>query len=324
MAVHTKLTQEEIAHFVAENYQIGELVSFKEIMDGIDNSNFIIETTQNKFILTLFESRIKDDELPFFMNLKFHLSHHDICCPEPIENNSGALISKVKNKSASIVSFLNGANLKPEAGGLFKTITKEHCLQIGEVTVRLHKAVGDFEGTRENDLGIHYWPQFFNKIADLTENYQAGLKAEIQGYIDFLSKNWHENLPSGVVHVDLFPDNVFFDEKGKLSGVIDFYFAATDLFVYDLAVVINAWCFDENNQFDEAKYQALLEGYQKIRPLSEAELNFLPIALVGASLRFLLTRLNDMFFTPKESLVKIKDPQEYLQKIRFFQAHTKT
>jgi len=318
MAVHTKLSRQEIADFIAENYQIGELVSFKEIIEGIDNSNFIIQTNSDKFILTIFENRINKDELPFFMNLKLHLAEHKICCPKPIKNNYGQLISSVKNKSAAIVSFLLGATLKPLDIGLYASITENHCQQIGNVSAHLHNAVLDFKEIRTNDLGIFGWRNLFNKIADQIENYQTGLSSEISNYIDFLERNWQNNCQSGTVHSDLFPDNVFFDEQNNLSGVIDFYFAANDLFIYDLAITISAWCFDENNKFDEKKSAAILVGYQKIRKLSDVELEFLKIALVGAALRFLLTRLNDLFFTPKDSLVKIKNPQEYLEKIRFF------
>lgn len=318
MAVHTKLSRQEIADFITENYQIGELVSFKEIIEGIDNSNFIIQTNSDKFILTIFENRINKDELPFFMNLKLHLAEHKVCCPKPIKNNYGQLISSVKNKSTAIVSFLPGATLKPLDTGLYASITENHCQQIGNVSANLHNAVLDFKEIRTNDLGISGWRNLFNKIADQIENYQTGLRVEISSYIDFLERNWQNNYQSGAVHADLFPDNVFFDEQNNLSGVIDFYFAANDLFIYDLAITISAWCFDENNKFDEKKSAAILVGYQKIRKLSDAELEFLKIALVGAALRFLLTRLNDLFFTPKDSLVKIKNPQEYLEKIRFF------
>lgn len=318
MAVHTKLTHQEISEFVKTNYQIGELSSFKEIVDGIDNSNFIIHTTTDKYILTIFENRIKRDELPFFMNLKLHLAEHKISCPKPIKNNYDSLISDIKGKPASIVSFLNGATLKPEESGLYSTITPNHCLQVGQTLANLHNAVVDFKGVRKNDLGIEGWRTLFNKISSHIENYQAGLTSEMQGYLDFLEQNWQYDFASGAVHVDLFPDNVFFDEKNNLSGIIDFYFAANDLFIYDLAVTINAWCFDQNNQFDLVKYSAMIEGYKQNRKISDKELEFLKIALIGASMRFLLTRLHDMFFTPKESLVKIKNPKEYLQKIRFF------
>lgn len=318
MAVHTKLTNQEIADFLKENYNIGELVSYKEIIDGIDNSNFIINTSENKFILTIFESRINEQELPFFMNLKLHLAEHNICCPKPILNNSHSPISKIKNKSASVVSFLSGATLKPQDAGLYSSITINHCAQIGKTMADLHNAVVDFKGTRKNDLGILGWRNLFNKISNHIDNYQTGLKSEIESYINFLEQNWQDKSPSGATHLDLFPDNVFFDEQNNLSGVIDFYFAANDLFIYDLAITMNAWCFDEKNQFDEKKFQAMLMEYQKVRQLSAEEMSFLKIALIGGSLRFLLTRLHDLFFTPKDSLVNIKNPQEYLEKIRFF------
>lgn len=317
MAVHTKLTQNEIIAFL-KNYSIGELVTFKEILDGIDNSNFIIETTQDKFILTIFENRISQEQLPFFMDLKLHLAQHQICCPKPIANNAGQLISLAKGKSAAIVSFLNGRSLKPEESGLYESITTIHCGQVGRVLALLHNAVADFTSYRANDLGVDGWRHLFNKIADRIDNYQPNLQLEIAEYIDFLEKNWRSDLSSGVVHVDLFPDNVFFDQNNNLSGVIDFYFAAHDLFIYDIAVVINAWCFDKNNQFDQKKYLAILDGYRHVKAISEPELEFLKVALMGASMRFLLTRLNDLFFTPPDSLVKIKNPQEYLEKIRFF------
>jgi len=317
MAVHTKLNQQEIADFLKQNYQIGELISFKEIVDGVDNSNFIIQTNINKFILTIFESRISKGELPFFMNLKLHLAQHKINCPKPIKNNSEQLISSIKNKPAAIVSFLPGATLKPLNNGLYASITENHCQQIGQVSANLHNAVVDFGWLRRNDLGILGWRNLFNKIVDHIENYQTGLCQEILGYINFLENNWSNNYQSGAIHADLFPDNVFFDEQNNLSGVIDFYFAANDLFIYDLAITINAWGFDKNNKFDEKKLSAILAGYQKIRKLPGEEFNFLKIALIGAALRFLLTRLNDLFFTPNNSLVQIKDPQEYLEKIRF-------
>ncbi len=323
MAVHTKLTKQEIADFITQNYQIGKLVSFKEIIDGIDNSNFVIQTDSNRFILTIFENRINKDELPFFMNLKLHLATHKICCPKPIKNNVGHLISTIKNKPSSVVSFLNGATLKPLDNGLYDSITENHCGQIGKTVAFLHNSVIDFKGQRKNDLGILGWKSLFEKIADQIDNYQFGLRKEIQSYINFLENNWQNHYSSGAIHADLFPDNVFFDEQNNLSGVIDFYFAANDLFIYDLAIVINAWCFDKNNKFSKKKSAAILLEYQKIRKLSAAELNFLKIALIGASLRFLLTRLYDLFFTPQDSLVKIKNPQEYLDKIRFFYSSDK-
>lgn len=321
MAVYTKLDFSDIADFL-KNYEIGELVSFKEIIDGIDNSNFIIETDSGRFILTIFESRINKDELPFFINLKAHLAAQKVCCPNPIANKNGDLINKIKGKEALIVTFLSGATLKPQENGVYASIKPQHCFEIGKNLAILHLGVHDFKENKFNELGIKGFGNLFGKMADKIDSYEAGLKAEIENYLDFLQKKWSpeiaSNLASGVVHADLFPDNVFFDENDKISGIIDFYFSATDLFIYDLAIIINAWAFDAKNQFDQEKFEQILKGYETIRKLPKEEKEFLNIALVAAALRFLLTRLYDTFNTPKGSLVKIKNPQEYLQKIRFF------
>jgi len=328
MAVYTRLTSKEIADFLQQNYAIGDFIFHKEIIDGIDNSNFIINTTSGKFILTIFESRINKDDLPFFMDLKLYLADYGICCPKPVKNNLDSIISTIKNKPAAIVSFLDGKTLKPEDNGLYSSITTNHCRQIAKILANLHNEVINFKGVRENDLGIFGWRVLFNKIADKIDNYQNGLRQEIEIYLNFLEQHWittRNDLGYGIIHADLFPDNVFFDQNNNLSGIIDFYFAASDLFIYDLAIVINAWCFDKTNHFDIKKYDIILQEYQKEKnphqEFSKTELNFLKIALVGASLRFLLTRLHDLLFTQKDSLVKIKDPQEYLQKIRYFYWH---
>jgi len=322
MAVYTKLTSENIIEFL-KNYQIGNLVSFQEIIDGIDNSNYILNTTVGKFVLTIFESRIKKDELPFFMNLKLHLAQEGICCPDPIKNNSDSVIGEIDGKPASIVSFLSGSILKPRKDGYYLNITNKHCFEIGQVLARLHLAVTDFPDFRKNDLGIYGWRNLFDKIAVNIKNYQKDLDQEIKSYLDFLEKKWIQELPSGAVHTDLFPDNVFFNQKNELIGVIDFYFSANDAFIYDLAVAINAWCFDKNNNFIQARLSAILGGYERIRKLQKDEQEFLKIALIGASLRFLLTRLYDLFHTKKDSLVKVKNPDEYLKKIRFFNLELK-
>ncbi|MDA7705219.1 homoserine kinase [Rickettsiales bacterium] len=318
MAVYTKLNFKQIDNFLSQNYNIGKLKDYKEIIAGIDNSNYIIETEQDKFIFTIFESRIKKEDLPFFMNLKNHLSSNDISCPKPIFNNDNKIISLVNDKSASVVSFLQGATLMPQEDGLYDNITNQHCQEIGQITAKMHQKASNFTQKRVNDLDFTHLKELFNQISNQIEDYRSGLKKEISQYINFIDQKWDLNLPSGPCHLDLFPDNVFFDKSGNLSAIIDFYFAANDIFTYDLAININAWCFDGKNQFCQEKYDILINSYQKTRKLSQKEQDFLPIALICASLRFLLTRFYDYFNTPEGSLVNVKNPDEYLDKIRFF------
>lgn len=317
MAVYTKINQSQISDHL-QNYNIGKLVKFKEIIQGIDNSNFILETDAGRFILTIFESRIDEKDLPFFINFKLHLAQKGICCPKPIANKDGEVIADLQSKNSAIVTFLDGATLEPQSDGYYNNITPKHCFEVGKILAKLHVAAQDFSMSRSNDLGINDWKEFLTKFTDKLDSYQQGLALEINENLEFLQKSWNFDLPSGPSHLDLFPDNVFFDKNNNLSGVIDFYFAANDLLIYDLAIIVNAWCFDENNNFSQKKFAEMLKGYEISRVISESEKDFLKIALVAASMRFLLTRLHDMFFTPKDSLVNIKDPQEYIAKLRFF------
>lgn len=314
MAVYTKLTKDEIINHL-KNYQIGELLEFKEIVEGIDNSNFILKTTKGKYILTVFEARIDKEQLPFFINLKLHLSKKGISCPEPILDNKGLAIVEIKEKKSIIASFLSGATLKPKEDGYYNSITPKHCFEVGKQLAKMHEAARDFSMNRENELGIKGFRIFFTKFSNLVEE---NLREEILANLDFIETNSKLELPSAAAHADLFPDNVFFDENSNLSGVIDFYFAANDFLIYDFAIVANAWCFDEKNNFIVEKFTQLKKGYLEIRKFAPAEESFLKIALVAAAMRFLLTRLHDKIFTPKDSLVKIKNPQEYLEKLRFF------
>ncbi len=319
MAVYTRLTRPELEQHL-QNYSLGKLINFKEIVEGIDNSNFILETEKGKFILTIFESRIAKDELPFFINLKLHLAKRGICCPRPILDSQGLAVCDLKKKKSAIVTFLSGKILPSQGDGYYNNITKKHCFEVGKILAKLHLAATDFTMFRKNDLGVKGFRPLFSKFEPLIENYQKNLTAEILQNINFLEEQWRFDLPSSAVHIDLFPDNVFFDEKQEVSGVIDFYFAANDTLIYDFAICINAWCFDEKNNFSEEKFSEMLRGYEEIKKFDDKEKNFLKIALVGAAMRFLLTRLHDMFFTPEGPLVKIKNPQEYLAKLRFFRA----
>lgn len=319
MAVYTKISAAEITEHL-KKYDLGELVALKEIMDGIDNSNFILETKKGKFILTIFESRIDKNDLPFFVNFKLHLSQKGIYCPAPILDKQGSVITELKEKKSVIVTFLDGKSLKPRSDGYYDSITSSHCFEVGQILARLHLAAQDFRMSRHNDLGVMGFGPLFKKFENLLEGYQKNLHSEVLQNIDLVQSSWNDDLPGCATHLDLFPDNVFFNDLGKASGVIDFYFAANELMVYDFAIAVNAWCFDENNNFDEEKFSEMLRGYELIRNFSAVEKDFLKIALLAAAIRFLLTRLHDMFFTSKDSYVKIKNPQEYLAKSRFFRA----
>lgn len=319
MAVFTKITKQALEDHL-QKYQLGQLLDFKEIIEGIDNSNFALNTSAGKFILTIFESRIDKNQLPFFINFKLHLAEKGICCPRPILDKYGLAIADFGEKKSVIVTFLSGETLKPQLDGYYSNITANHCFEIGKISAQLHEAALDFSMQQKNNLGINGLRPLFSKFEHLLENYQKNLRAEILENLDFLEKSWSFDLPSAAVHADLFPDNVFFDKNQKCSGVIDFYFAANDALIFDLASTINAWCFDEKNNFIDEKFAELIRGYESLRKFSDAEKNFLKIALVGAAMRFLLTRLHGMFFTPKDSLIKIKNPQEYLAKLRFFKS----
>ncbi len=320
MAVYTKISAIEIAQHLTK-YDLGEVISLKEILDGIDNSNFILETKKGKFILTIFESRIAKKDLPFFINLKLHLAKNAICCPLPISDKSGKVIVELKDKESVIVTFLKGATLRAREDGYYDNITLAHCFEVGKTLASLHLGAADFKMSRHNDLGVDGWKPLLLKFENLIEDYQKNLAAEILENINFLKNSWRYDLPEGACHLDLFPDNVFFDENAKLSGVIDFYFAANDALVYDFAVIVNAWCFDEKNNFVQKRFDEMWRGYEELRKFSVAEKDFLKVAYAGAAMRFFLTRMHDMFFTPKDSHVRIKNPQEYLEKLRFFRSH---
>lgn len=315
MAVHTKISREQLISHL-KNYDIGDLVDYQGIVEGIDNSNFIIKTTKNKFIFTIFESRIDPQSLPYFINLKKHLQSHGIPCPKPIADKNGEIIIDFDNKKTTIVSFLEGSSLKPADDGYYYNISQQHCFQIGEILAKMHLASSSFKLHRHNDLAIDGLQKLFAKFHDLLNDYDPEIYSLINQEIAIIKSLWNLNLPSSACHLDLFPDNVFFQDN-KISAVIDFYFSANDLLIYDLAIVINAWCFDKAI-FNYNKFIAMFNGYQQIRQFSKTEIEFLPIALKCASIRFLTTRLHDYFFTPKESLVKVKDPQEYKAKLQFF------
>ena len=320
MAVYTKLSQQEISNLISK-YQIGKLISFQEIIAGIDNSNYIITTDQTKFILTIFEDRLKNENIAFFMNLKNFLTTNGIICPKAIKDQSGDIIGEIKGKKFAIISFLTGKTLLPNHDGYYSNITVKHCQQVGSQLGKIHNIIHQFSQSRANDLDILGIEKIFHKFADKLKI--LGIKDEICQYLQKCQNIKTSNLEQQVIHGDIFPDNVFFDEEKNLSGIIDFYFASNGFLIYDLAVAINAWCFDGKNFFSQEKEKVLIEAYQKYRQITQQELEVFHEMKLQAALRFFLTRLQDFCHTDLKSLVKVKNPKEYLEKLRFFNNNKK-
>lgn len=307
MAVYTEVEESELADFVAP-YGIGSVLSVKGIAEGVENSNYLVHTDAGHFILTLYEKRVDPDDLPFFLGLMDHLSEKGIKCPTPLKTHTGAALGVLSERPAAIVTFLDGMSVRRPG------VT--HCAALGAALGQLHTAGRDFAMRRVNALAPAGWRPLFEANAERADDVAVGLRAEIAAELDDVVGNWPSDIPGGVIHADLFPDNVFF-LNGEVSGLIDFYFAATDLLAYDVAICLNAWCFEPDLSFNVTKARALLSGYNGIRPFTRSEFDTLPLLARGACLRFLLTRLNDWLNVPENALVTPKDPMEYVRKLRF-------
>jgi homoserine kinase type II len=310
MAVYTDVTADDLTDFLSR-YQIGELRSYKGIAEGVENSNFLLHTSAGNFILTLYEKRVAANDLPFFLGLMEHLAARGITCPQPVKNRQGGVLGKLAGRPAAIVTFLDGLWIRRPNPG--------HCAAVGEALARLHLAGKDFPNKRANALSIESWRALYAQAKERGDSVRPGLCAEIAKELDALDKSWPRDLPDGVIHADLFPDNVFF-LGDRLSGLIDFYFACTDTLAYDVAVCLNAWCFEPDHSYNVTKGRALLRSYANVRALSAAERAALPMLARGAAMRFLLTRLVDWLAVPEGALVKPKDPLEYYRKLRFHQS----
>jgi homoserine kinase type II len=311
MAVYTDVAADELAEFLT-GYDIGELLSYKGIAEGVENSNFLLHTTAGYFILTLYEKRVAKSDLPFFLGLMTHLSRHGINCPQPVQNKRGEALVSLAGRPAAIINFLEGVwPRKPSVA---------HCAGAGQALAKLHLAGRDFGMSRANALSVSGWRPLFDAAASRADELQYGLSDFIRAELDHLEGNvWPNNLPLGVIHADLFPDNVFFLGE-RVSGIIDFTFACDDMLAYDVAICLNAWCFESDCSFNVTKARAFLGAYGRERQLSDAERDALPVLARGAALRFLLTRLVDFLNVPEGALVKPKDPLEYVRKLRFQQA----
>ncbi|MBB4568459.1 homoserine kinase [Rhizobium leucaenae] len=307
MAVYTDITEDDLKWFLTE-YDVGTLLSYKGIAEGVENSNFLLHTSREPLILTLYEKRVEKGDLPFFLGLMQHLASRGLSCPLPLPRKDGALLGHLSGRPAALISFLEGMWLrKPEA---------KHCREVGKALAAMHVAGEGFAIKRPNALSVEGWQGLWEKSEARADEVEPGLQDEIRGELDFLKRHWPKDLPDGVIHADLFPDNVFF-LGDELSGLIDFYFACNDLLAYDVSICLNAWCFEKDGAYNITKGMALLEGYQSVRPLNDAEIAALPTLSRGSALRFFLTRLYDWLTTPAGALVTKKDPLEYLRKLRF-------
>jgi homoserine kinase type II len=309
MAVYTEVSDEELSTFIA-NYGLGELSSFKGIAEGVENTNYIVHTTHGPFILTLYERRTARGDLPFFLGLMEHLAARRISCPTPVRDLEGRNLNELAGRPAALVTFLEGFWVR-------RPMTA-HCAAVGRALAALHMGGEGFALKRVNALGLSAWRPLYDRFADRSDEIAPDLGPLIASELAHLEGHWPKGLPAGVVHADLFPDNVFF-LGDRLSGLIDFYFACNDALAYDVAVCLNAWCFEKDLSFNITKGRALLRGYEELRPLTPAEREAMPLLARGAALRFLLTRAYDWLNTPPNALVSRKNPLEYVRRLRFHQ-----
>ena len=310
MAVYTKLSKIQLEKFFSK-YNLGKLINFNEIKDGIENTNYSIELDKGKFILTLYEKRVEEKDLPFFISLMRNLYDKNFPSPEPIINKNGNYISEISGKKAAVISFIDG-----EAK---KVLNPNDCFNVGVNTAKLHMITKDLKGKRENKLSINSWRKIYNKVKKDCSVIHPNLTNTIEKNLNYIEKNWPKNIPSGIIHADLFPDNIFF-KNNKVSGIIDYYFSCFDFYAFEIEICLNALCFEGKNQnlsFNVTKAKKFVDGYSSIRQLNENEKNSLKILCQGAAIRFLLTRVFDYLNLTEGAIVKIKDPIEYLKRLEF-------
>ncbi len=310
MAVYTRINGSDLS-LIEKNFNIGKIKSFSGIKKGIENTNYLINTSKKKIILTIFEKRVQKKDLPFFMNLMFGLSKNKIKCPEPIKNKKGKYLFKIKNKTACLVSFLEGKDKNQ--------LTNKDCFQVGKNAALLHLAAKKLRLYRKNSLSVNSWGPLLNRIDKRINKLSSNLIDTMRTDLLDIKKKWPKRMPNGIIHSDLFIDNIFFYKK-KYYGFIDFYFSANDFLAYELATCVNALCFKKRNKIfilDKSKSSQLLKGYQSVRKLNYKEKKNFNTLCRGSALRYLLTRSYDYLNTSKKALIKIKDPKEYLHKLNF-------
>ena len=310
MAVYTKLSESDINNFFSK-YNLGEIKSYKGIKQGIENTNYFVQTKKGKFILTVYEKRIEEKDLPFFISLMRNLYDKNFPSPQPMININGSYISEILGKKAAVVSFLEG-NAK-------EVLNPNDCYEVGINTAKLHLITKNLTGTRKNKLSINSWRKIYNRVKNDCSKIHSNLPNIIEKNLDEIEKNWPKNIPSGIIHADLFPDNIFF-MNNKLSGIIDYYFSCNDFYAFEIAICLNALCFEgksENLSFNVTKAKKFIDGYSSVRKINEEEKLNLKILCQGAAIRFLLTRVFDYLNLTEGAIVKIKDPVEYLKRLEF-------
>lgn len=311
MAVYTNISLIELNEFL-DLYSIGKADDLVGIKSGIENTNYLVKINNQKYILTVFEKRTHQDDLPFFFNLMNHLNDSGIKCPQAIKTKDDEYYKLLKGKPASLTSFVDGK--------ILNRIEPNHCSELGKSMALLHNASSVLNMSRNNQMGFENFGVLIKKLEEnMAESDDVPIEL-IKNEYHFLNQNISFNLPSGIIHADLFPDNVFF-ANNSLSGIIDFYFSCNDYYAYEIAICINAWCFEEkSNEFNISKAKKLLSSYNGVRELTISEIDSLPLLCRAAALRFLLTRLIDFYQETSSSLLVKKDPTEYLKKLKFHQS----
>ena len=310
MAVYTNVSDDQLIEFL-KGYDLGAPTAFKGIAEGVENSNFLLETEQGRYILTLYEKRVNEADLPFFIQLIDHLAKGGISCPTPVPNSEGAALGSCAGRPAAIFTFLEGMSVRRP--------TAHHCAALGEALAAFHQTGQNFTGSRQNSFTLSGMADFYHAIEGDIATIKTDLPNVIEQELADLQSNWPVGLPTGIIHADLFPDNVFF-LSNRISGLIDFYFACRDFLILDVAICLNAWCFEPDNSFNVTKANRLLASYDKIRPITTEEMEALPLIARAAALRFLLTRTHDWLQPSEGALVAKKNPEEYLRKLKFHQS----
>jgi len=310
MAVYTKLNVDQLTEFFLK-YNLGKFLDHKEIKEGIENTNYFIITEKGNFILTLYEKRVDEKDLPFFIGLMKNLFDKKFLSPEPIINKNGNYISDIAGKKAAVISFLDGATKK--------SLNPENCYEVGLYTAKLHFITKNLALKRKNKLSVSSWRKIYDKVKKDCSKISPDLPNIIEKNLSSIEKNWPKNIPTGIIHADLFPDNIFF-EKDKLSGIIDYYFSCYDYYAFEIAICLNALCFEgksENLSFNVTKAKKFINGYESIRKLTKNEKESLKTLCQGAAMRFLLTRVFDYLNLTEGAIVTVKDPIEYLKRLEF-------